>query len=221
MRQLHTLVGRYRKRRFALLFYSLLVCLGLLPVFEVLLPEVDPTAWLFGLSLVAAVLSVEWGRRMRWLLVLTAAFVLFRIAHPLLGIDTLLPISQVLWMSAFLVTTVLAAEHAFQRGHEVAERIFAALDAYLLAGFTFGAAYWLLEREMPGSLGPGVASLSPQAAIYLSFFTLTTLGLGNVVPANGPAKGLMIFEAVAGQMYMTVLVARLVSLYAGGGTRTR
>jgi hypothetical protein len=38
--------------------------------------------------------------------------------------------------------------------------------------------------------------------------------LGNVVPSNGPAMGLMIFEAIAGQLYLTVLVARLVSLYA-------
>jgi hypothetical protein len=221
MRHLDTIVARYRKRRFALLFFSLLLALGLHPVFEVLLPGVDPTAWLLGASLVAAVLSVELGRRMRWLLVLTAGFVLFRIAHPLLGIDALLSISQVLWMCAFVATTVLTAEHAFQRGHEVSERLFAALDAYLLAGFAFGVAYWLLERGLPGSFGSEIAMLSPQDAIYLSFFTLTTLGLGNVVPANGPAKGLMIFEAIAGQVYMTVLIARLVSLYSGGDARPR
>jgi len=221
MGNLAGLVDRYRKRRFALLFFSLLLALGLHPVFEILLPDVDPTTWLLGASLVAAVLSVELGRRMRWLLALTAGFVLFRIAHPLLGIDALLSISQVLWMSAFVATTVLTAEHAFERGHEVSERLFAALDAYLLAGFAFGAAYWLLERALPGSLGPDAASLSPQDAIYLSFFTLTTLGLGSVVPTNGPAKGLMIFEAIAGQVYMTVLIARLVSLYSGGGERPR
>ncbi|MCI0353631.1 MAG: potassium channel family protein, partial [Acidobacteria bacterium] len=56
--------------------------------------------------------------------------------------------------------------------------------------------------------------LSPQEAVYLSFFTLTTLGLGNVVPSNGPAQGIMVFEALAGQMYLIVLVARLVSLYS-------
>lgn len=220
MAQLDTLVGWYRKRRFALLFGSLLLSLGLHPIFEIVLPDVDPTAWLLGLTLVAAVLTVELGRRMRWLLVLAVGFVLFRLAHPLLGMDALLSISQVLWMSAFVAATFLTAEHAFQRGHEVSERIYAALDAYLLAGFAFGAAYWLLERGIPGSLGSGVGELDPQAAIYLSFFTLTTLGLGNVVPTNGPAKGLMIFEAIAGQMYMTVLIARLLSLYSGGDTRS-
>ncbi|MFH0344445.1 MAG: ion channel [Chromatiales bacterium] len=214
MSRLYSLVDSYRKRRFAFLFFSLLITLGLHPIFEIVLPEADPTPWLFAFSLVAAVLSVELGRRMRSLIVLAAGFILLRIAHPLLGTPVLLSISQVLWMSAIMVVTVLTVEHAFRRGHAVSERIFAALDAYLLAGFAFGAVYWFLERELPGSFGPAITTLSPQEAVYLSFFTLTTLGLGNVVPSNGPAQGIMIFEALAGQMYLIVLVARLVSLYS-------
>ncbi len=54
MSRLHSLVASYRKRRFAFLFFSLLTTLGLHPIFEVVLPEADPTPWLFGLSLVAA-----------------------------------------------------------------------------------------------------------------------------------------------------------------------
>ena len=43
---------------------------------------------------------------------------------------------------------------------------------------------------------------------------LVTLGYGDVVPASEPAQGLAIVEGVSGQMYLAVLVARLVSLYA-------
>jgi hypothetical protein len=42
--------------------------------------------------------------------------------------------------------------------------------------------------------------------------TLATLGYGDIVPLSGPAKGMVILEAVIGQMDL-VVVARLVSLY--------
>jgi hypothetical protein len=44
--------------------------------------------------------------------------------------------------------------------------------------------------------------------------TIATLGYGDIVPVSAPARGLAVVESIAGQMYLTVLVARLVSLYA-------
>ena len=51
-------------------------------------------------------------------------------------------------------------------------------------------------------------------AVYYSFVTIATLGYGDIVPASHPARGLAILEAVSGQMYLAVLIARLVALYA-------
>ena len=56
----------------------------------------------------------------------------------------------------------------------------------------------------------GEKSLIP---IYFSFVTLTTLGYGDMVPVSPPARILAILEAVVGQIYLTVLVARLVGLH--------
>ena len=53
-------------------------------------------------------------------------------------------------------------------------------------------------------------------AIYYSFVTLTTLGYGDVVPRSEAVRGLAILEAVVGQLYLAVMIARLVSLYAVG-----
>jgi hypothetical protein len=50
-------------------------------------------------------------------------------------------------------------------------------------------------------------------AIYFSFGTLATLGYGDVVPVSDVARGVDMFEAIAGQLYLAVMVARLVSLY--------
>ena len=43
--------------------------------------------------------------------------------------------------------------------------------------------------------------------------TLSTLGYGDVLPVIGPAKALAYFEAIIGQLYLTILVARLVGLH--------
>jgi hypothetical protein len=44
--------------------------------------------------------------------------------------------------------------------------------------------------------------------------TLSTVGYGDIVPINHIVRGLAIFEAIAGQLYLAVMVARLVSLYS-------
>jgi len=49
---------------------------------------------------------------------------------------------------------------------------------------------------------------------YYSIVTLTTLGYGDITPVTPWAKNLSALEAVIGQVYLTVLVARLVSLNA-------
>jgi hypothetical protein len=51
------------------------------------------------------------------------------------------------------------------------------------------------------------------AMFYYSFTTLTTLGYGDVTPLTPPAKSLAVVEAVIGQMYIAVLIARLVGTH--------
>ena len=48
--------------------------------------------------------------------------------------------------------------------------------------------------------------------LYFSFVTLTTLGYGDVTPTSHMAKLLAVAEAVVGQLFLAVLVARLVGL---------
>ena len=49
--------------------------------------------------------------------------------------------------------------------------------------------------------------------IYFSFVTITTLGYGDIMPVSRMAKNLALLEAVWGQTYLAVLVARLVGLH--------
>jgi hypothetical protein len=96
-----------------------------------------------------------------------------------------------------------------------AEHLYAALSAYLLAGIYFGVLYWVLEQVWPGSFTKN-DEFSRVSAIYFSFVTLATLGYGDIAPRTDIARGLAIIEGVGGQLFLAVLVARLVSLYGRG-----
>jgi len=54
---------------------------------------------------------------------------------------------------------------------------------------------------------------SSAVALYFSFVTITTLGYGDIVPVSEAARMLASFEAFTGQVYITILVARLVGLH--------
>ena len=55
--------------------------------------------------------------------------------------------------------------------------------------------------------------------IYFSFITMTTLGYGDIMPISRMAKNMAVLEAVWGQTYLAVLVARLVGLHLSGSSR--
>jgi Na+/H+-dicarboxylate symporter len=59
-------------------------------------------------------------------------------------------------------------------------------------------------------------------ALYFSFVTLTTLGYGDITPVSTAARMLATIQAVIGQMYLTVLVARFVGMHISqAGERRR
>lgn len=86
---------------------------------------------------------------------------------------------------------------------------------YLLVALLWGMAYDLVERLYPGAFAFPAASVGTtgNALQYFSFVTITTLGYGDIQPVLPLARALSMVEAVLGQMYLVILVARLVGLY--------
>jgi len=213
-RRITAVVRAYHRRRFAWLFASLLLTLGVGATLDALAPRYNPLQLLLALSLLAAIASVAHEGAMRLPVLLGIGFVAARLLRAALGVPGMLPVSDGLWLIAIVLATLTTVRHALGPGGVDAERIFAALDAYLLAGLLFSFAYWTLDRIWPASFRGVPGTLDPPHAIYFSFVTIATLGYGDVVPASAPARGLAIVEGVSGQMYLAVLVARLVSLYS-------
>jgi hypothetical protein len=213
---LRHLLEQYRRHRFAWLFAALLVTLGARPVFEGFGLDEDPFDVLLAVSLCLAALGLAREPGMRWLVLVAAAFVVVRGVQATFAAELARGYDWVLWSAGFALAAAASVRHALRTGRVDGERIFAALDAYLLAALLFGAVFWALDRSQPGSFAGdvGAAGLEIPEAIYLSFVTIASLGYGDLVPRSGAARGLAMLEVVGGQMYLAVLVARLVSLYA-------
>jgi voltage-gated potassium channel len=99
------------------------------------------------------------------------------------------------------------------------EILCAAVAGYLLAGLAWSLAYDLLDHVNPNAFVSNLPSRDSQSmhgftSVYFSFITLATVGYGDFVPASPVARMLAIAEAMFGMFYVTLLIARLVSLYS-------
>jgi Ion channel len=102
---------------------------------------------------------------------------------------------------------------AFRRGAVNVHRIQGAVAAYLLLGLAWASAYELVAALAPGAFtGAQALAHDPQGWIYFSFVTLTTVGYGDVTPVHPAARSLAMMEALTGQLYPAILLARLVTL---------
>jgi hypothetical protein len=129
--------------------------------------------------------------------------------------------SQAYGVALLIMGTLTCFRAAFLGGRTVDhERIYASLSLYLVLGLIFTLLFALIEKILPASFHyetftagePGNKTLSQ--LMYFSYVTLATLGYGDITPVSGPARGLAILEALIGQLYLVLVVARLVSLYS-------
>lgn len=85
---------------------------------------------------------------------------------------------------------------------------------YLILGFIWVLFYRIIFLIAPNSFPNITLESDSYQLIYFSFTTLTTLGYGDITPANRLAMTLANAEAIVGQMYPAIFIARLVSLYS-------
>jgi hypothetical protein len=95
-------------------------------------------------------------------------------------------------------------------GQVTIARIQGALTLYLVVALLFAHLYEGLAAALPGSFAGPMED--PGSLRYLSLVVQTSTGLGDIVPAGAVARTLVTLQAVTGQMFIAILLARLVSL---------
>jgi hypothetical protein len=119
----------------------------------------------------------------------------------------------------YAFTTVAVFIEVIRTRRVTSDTMYGAVCVYLLVGVTFGSLYDLVETLQPGSFQinvdtAGLAEIRWRTLIFFSFMTLTTIGLGDVTPTTVQAQSLTLIEGVIGVLYLAVLIARIVGIYA-------
>ena len=142
--------------------------------------------------------------------------------HTLTELQALGIAFQVIMVLFLFYVVFVTLQYLFRTQRVTIDTIMAALCVYLLLGVVWSFAYSLVDTLEPGSFksalfDEGVAFMRLEGEqsfypLYYSLVTLTTLGYGDIVPVSRAASLLAVLEAMTGQVYLAILVARLVGL---------
>ena len=203
----------YNRHRYAILFHALLFTLLIIPIASTIGLGTSMIKFLVGGCLFAAVMPNA-TKHTRYALLGGVALL---IATHLASEYGYLRVNPGLILAIVGLTGLAAAagtlRFAVSSRTVSSETLYAALSTYLLAGVFFGQIYWSLEQIWPGSL-VGPDPTTELSAVYYSFVTLATLGYGDYLPRTEVARGVAIFEVIGGQLFLAVMVARLIGLFS-------
>jgi hypothetical protein len=139
------------------------------------------------------------------------------------GDDALLPYSSALeavlyFYAAGALIAYMLADHVITR-----DELFAVGATFTLVAWAFAYTYTVCQAIEPGSF---TAAVDPQQQrswmelLFLSFTTLSSTGLGDVIPVKPFARSLVMIEQLAGLAYVAMVVSRLVGLMVLGRNNT-
>jgi hypothetical protein len=218
-----------RKARKTGPFLSLLIALLLLYLTGPILDQFRGASILldiiYSCVLIAAVYAASRRRTTLWIAIALAALVFLSVI-----LRSVLDQARVTRLSLVLLSVFLAyiagtvLREVFRAKKVTANEIFGAICVYLLLGSIWASWYGLVLSFNHEAFSFATETMVTGSAIeiqrdyfsrlnYFSFVTLTTLGYGDIVPRSELARMLAWMQAVTGQLYLAVLIARLVSEY--------
>ena len=202
----------YNQRHYAVLFYSLLCMLIAMPVADTIgLPQII-VKLLIAACLLAAIMPNA-NRQSRWAIFgAMLLLIIFRFVSERDDVPVDFGPVLALYGLTGLFATAGTLRFVVRSDRVDSETVYAALSTYLLAGLFFGIVYSAIEFMSPGSFA-GPDEFNQANAVYYSFVTLATLGYGDFLPRSELARGVATFEVIGGQLYLAVMVARLIGAF--------
>jgi hypothetical protein len=120
-----------------------------------------------------------------------------------------------------LIFAVVILIKTFKPGEITFQRIEGSIVVYLLVGLVFAFIFHAIALFDGPSSFNNIRGSDLKEFLYFSFVSLTTMGYGDVTPVHPLARSLATFEALIGQLYPAILIARLVSMEFESSNRKR
>jgi hypothetical protein len=171
----------------------------------------------FGIAVLGlVVLAVRSTPALTWVgVMLGVPATILLLIQAMTGSDTLLPYSSAFeailyFYAAGALISYMLADHEITR-----DELFAVGATFTLVAWGFAYTFVVWQAIEPGSF---IAAIDPggertwMELLFLSFTTLSSTGLSDVVPVEPSARSLVMIEQLAGVAYIAVVVSRLVSL---------
>lgn len=123
--------------------------------------------------------------------------------------------SSVLHAAFYLYTTYGLLRYMFNDRRVTPDELFATGATFTVVAWAFAYLYLAIQVIWPGSF---TAAVDPASArtwvelLFLSFTTLTSTGLSDVIPVLPHARALVMIEQVAGLGYVALVISRIVGL---------
>jgi hypothetical protein len=131
--------------------------------------------------------------------------------YPMLAINLIVMIIATAWVLWYVLKTVKIT----------ANTLSGAVFVYFMAAMVFAFLYLQIERIWPGSFyfsneglfkDPMKMPSRLSNFLYFSFTTITTLGFGDFTPIKPIARATTIVEAIFGELYLAIFIARIVGI---------
>jgi hypothetical protein len=159
-------------------------------------------------------LSHRWGAVILILLGLAAITASFLLSRAWAPVSTIV-LRRGGDIVAFSTLTWVVAHAVYAPGRITFHRLQGAVVLYLSLATIFASAFGLIWELNPGAFtnvsGPAGGLEEAGTMLYFSLTTLTTTGYGDIVAVDPFARSLANLEAVIGQFYLAITVARLVT----------
>jgi hypothetical protein len=131
------------------------------------------------------------------------------VASAVTGGETLLAVSAGFESVLYFYAGVALLAYMLKDDDVTIDELFAIPAVFTLFAWAFAYLYVVVQELDPGAWGD---SRGWMELLYLSFTTLSSTGLSDIVPVTGHARSVIMLEQLAGIFYIAMVVTRLVAL---------
>jgi len=203
--------------RFSLLLFFLVLMFLVLPLIPIDRVTLNKTFDLLGLVIILSCLRGITNNHRFFIFM-----VILSIINVMLGGGALLladiPLLQVIGLLFrlfyYILVFISIMRYVIDETPITSDKLAGALSSYILIGIIWTFIYSLFFLMDPAnfSFSNPTISESHNWVMYFSFTTLTTLGYGDITPTSTAVQNYSVIEALFGQVFLAVVIARLVSL---------